>query len=213
MVNFNTSHINITWGAPASPNGLVNYTVVVQEIDLLTREITQIESLTVDEENLILMYQVRPYSMYNVSVTSLTVVGEGDVVMMSFTTDEAGEDDVMFLCNDIIMINSSKTVAPSPARNLTLDNNDTHIFITWAAPAYPNGIVNYTIELQERSLLDDANVLATTIQSEVTADLELIVGYTVEPYSEYTVSVTSQTSAGMGVAVNDSFETPEEGKK
>ena len=84
------------WGIPASPNGLVNYTVVVQEIDLLTREITLIEMLTVGEENLILMYRVQPYSMYNVSVTSLTVIGEGDVVMESFTTDEAGEDDVTF---------------------------------------------------------------------------------------------------------------------
>ena len=92
MVNFNTSHINIIWGIPASPNGQVNYTVVVQEIDLLTREITLIEMLTVSEENLIVMYRVRPYSMYNVSVTSLTIVGEGDVVMESFTTDEAGED-------------------------------------------------------------------------------------------------------------------------
>ena len=94
MVNFNTSHINITWGIPASPNGQVNYTVVVQEIDLLTREITLIEMLTISEENLIVMYRVRPYSMYNVSVTSLTIVGEGDVVMESFITDEAGEDDV-----------------------------------------------------------------------------------------------------------------------
>ena len=83
----------------------------------------------------------------------------------------------------------------------------------WAAPAYPNGVVNYTVEVQERSLLDDASVAATTIESVVTAELELIVEYVVEPYSEYTVSVTSQTSAGMGVAVNDSFQTPEGGKK
>ena len=94
MVNFNTSHIIITWAIPASPNGQVNYTVVVQEIYLLTSEITLIEMLTVSEESLIVMYQVRPYSMYIVSVTSLTTVGEGDVVMKSFTTDEAGEDDV-----------------------------------------------------------------------------------------------------------------------
>ena len=81
------------WGTPANPNGLVNYTVVVQEIDLLTRAVTLIESVTVVEENLILMYQVRPYSMYNVSVTSLTIVGEGETVVESFRTDEDGEDE------------------------------------------------------------------------------------------------------------------------
>ena len=83
------------WGAPASPNGLVNYTIVVQEIDLLTREITLIDDLTVSEEGLVLEYQVRPYSMYNVSVTSLTIAGEGEVMMASFMTEEAGEGDVM----------------------------------------------------------------------------------------------------------------------
>ena len=85
------------WGTPANPNGLVNYTVVVQEIDLLTRAVTLIESITVVEENLILMYQVRPYSMYNVSVTSLTIVGEGETVVESFSTDEDGEDDVIMM--------------------------------------------------------------------------------------------------------------------
>ena len=103
--------------------------------------------------------------------------------------------------------------APTPAQNLTLDNNDTHIFITWAAPAYPNGIVNYTVEVQERSLLDDTSVPVTTIESVVTTELELTVGYMPEPYSVYTVSVASQTSVGMGMAVNDSFQTPEGGKK
>lgn len=93
-----------------------------------------------------------------------------------------------------------------------LDDNDTHIFITWAAPTNPNGVVNYTVEVQERNLLDDNSVPAMTVISEVTTDLMLIVSYMLEPYSEYTVSVTSQTSAGMGVAVNDSFQTPEEGK-
>ena len=100
---------------------------------------------------------------------------------------------------------------PTPARNLTLDNNNTHIFITWAAPANPNGNVNYTVEVQERSLLNNAP--ATTIESIVTTDLELIVELELESYSEYTVNVTSQTSAGMGMAVSDSFETPEGGKK
>ena len=85
------------WGTPANPNGLVNYTVVVQEIDLLTRAVILIESVTVVEENLILMYQVRPYSMYNVSVTSLTIVGEGETVVESSRTDEDGEDDVIMM--------------------------------------------------------------------------------------------------------------------
>lgn len=70
---------------------------MVQEIDLLSSEITLIENFTVSEESLILEHQVRPYSRYEVSVTSLTIAGEGDVVMDSFTTMEAGEDDVIMM--------------------------------------------------------------------------------------------------------------------
>ena len=103
---------------------------------------------------------------------------------------------------------------PTPARNLTLeDYNDTHIFITWAAPANPNGIVNYTVEVQQRSLLNDSSIPVLTIESTVTSELELTVIYMMESYSEYTVSVTSQTGAGMGMAVSVSFQTPEGGKK
>lgn len=93
----NFSHIIILWGAPASPNGLVNYTVVLQEINLLNSEITLVESLTVSEESLIVERQVRPFSRYNVSVTSQTIVGEGEVVMFSFDTPEAGENDVIMM--------------------------------------------------------------------------------------------------------------------
>lgn len=91
-----------------------------------------------------------------------------------------------------------------------LNNNDTHIFINWAAPANPNGVVNYTVQVLKRSLLDN---VSEAIRSEVTAELELVVSTAVEAYTVYTVRVTPQTSAGEGMSVTDSFETPEEGKK
>ena len=91
----NATHIITMWVAPASPNGLVNYTIEIQEINLLTHEITMFETMTVSEEALILERQVRPYLMYNVSVTSQTSAGAGETVMTSFTTPEAGENDVI----------------------------------------------------------------------------------------------------------------------
>lgn len=99
-------------------------------------------------------------------------------------------------------------LAPSPAQNVIVSVNNTHIIITWAAPATPNGIVNYIVEVQERDLLYDDTV---TITIQEVTQLTLILGYSVMPYSEYTVIVTSQTSAGMGRSAPGTLVTPEEG--
>ena len=85
--------------------------------------------------------------------------------------------------------------------------NASYIFITWAPPQYPNGVVNYTVKVQERNLLTDA---IADVQSESTAAMELLLRYEIRAYHEYNISVTSQTSAGPGEAVMESFLTPEE---
>lgn len=73
--------------------------------------------------------------------------------------------------------------------------------------------MNYTVTVQERDLLlNDTNATVTVVASEVTTELELLVNFMVKAYHEYSVSVTSQTSAGMGEAIMDSFSTPEGGK-
>ena len=89
--------------------------------------------------------------------------------------------------------------------------NGTHItIITWEAPEFPNGLVSYTVVIQERDLLTDT---ASIIVMDVVVDLMLIVNYPVEVYSEYTINVTSQTSAGEGETETMMFQTPEEGKQ
>jgi hypothetical protein len=88
--------------------------------------------------------------------------------------------------------------------------NGTHITsITWEAPEFPRGEVNYIVVIQERDLLtDDTSIVAM----DVVIDLQLMVDYPVEVYSEYTINVTSQTSAGEGDTETIMFQTPEEGE-
>ena len=100
--------------------------------------------------------------------------------------------------------------APSAAQNVTASPNDTHILISWSEPASPNGVVTYSVEVVERDLLTNDNFTVAT--ENMVTGLELAVNYTEEPYSEYTIVVTSQTGAGMGDPVSVSFQTPEEGK-
>ena len=100
------------------------------------------------------------------------------------------------------------SAAPSSVQNLMVTSNSTHIASLWGAPANPNGVVNYTVEIEERNLLNNSTmvVLATT-----TSELELTVAYETRPYHEYSVTVTSRTSAGMGEPVVESFTTEQEG--
>ena len=102
-------------------------------------------------------------------------------------------------------------LVPSPVRNLTSTSNGSHIIVTWLAPATPNGLVNYTVEIQERDLLSSVGNSVVMIQSVVTDELELTVAYETRPYHEYSVTVTSRTSAGMGEPVVESFTTEQEG--
>ena len=104
-------------------------------------------------------------------------------------------------------------LAPSSAENLTVAYNSTNIIITWSTPVYPNGLVNFTVVVKERDLLDDSGDPPTIIEQQITKELELVVDYVVNAYHEYVVSVTSQTSAGMGESVMETFVTPEDGKK
>ena len=88
--------------------------------------------------------------------------------------------------------------------------NSTHITVKWDPPAAPNGIVNYTVVIEERNLLTNDLILIFT--KNVT-ELELLVEYAVEAYSEYTTNVRSQTSAGIGETQRVTIQTPEEGKR
>ena len=99
-------------------------------------------------------------------------------------------------------------IVPSPVRNLTASSNGTHIEVTWLPPATPNGIVNYSVVIQERDLLDNTVMM---VEIDVTVESILIVEYETRAYHEYSVTVTSQTSAGMGDAVMASFVTDQEG--
>ena len=99
--------------------------------------------------------------------------------------------------------------APSAAQNLNASFNTTHILISWSEPANPNGIVTYNISVTETDLLTTNT--STIVSEAMVTELELAVSYVVKPYSEYTVSVTSQTGAGMGDTTTFSFQTDEEG--
>ena len=71
-------------------------------------------------------------------------------------------------------------------------------------PENPNGVVNYTVFIVGVSLLTDATVLNETSETVTTSE-----DINIQPYSNYTVVVTSRTGAGEGTPVSINFQTPQ----
>lgn len=72
----------------------------------------------------------------------------------------------------------------------------------------PNGVVNYTVVLQERDLISNNTVVIAT---QVVTRLFLTEEQMVKPYTEYSAVVTAQTSAGVGTSAFGLITTNEEG--
>ena len=86
--------------------------------------------------------------------------------------------------------------------------NDTHITITWDPPANPNGLVSYSISMTEIDLLSGESVMVFT---DVVSEPGLVLEFLVMAHSEYTINVTSQTSAGVGETETYTFQTQQQG--
>ena len=99
------------------------------------------------------------------------------------------------------------TIVPTSVRSLNYTLEPSSVLITWEVPAMPNGIITYAISIIGEDLIDGTIVLNTSTTVNST---ELVVE--VQPYSTYTVVVTSRTGAGDGDPVTISFETPEASK-
>jgi len=93
----------------------------------------------------------------------------------------------------------SLLIAPSNARNLTAITGITEATLTWLPPAQPNGMVFYfyTITVTETGIL---------VTSGVTALLSAtVIG--LNPFTNYTLTVTAATFVGSSNPVTSTFMT------
>ena len=81
--------------------------------------------------------------------------------------------------------------------------------ISWDEPEFPNGIVDYTLALEGTNIASGAVVLNQSVTTNCT---EYLLN-DVQPYSNYTVVITSRTTIGEGDPVTITFETPEGSKE
>ena len=100
------------------------------------------------------------------------------------------------------------TIVPTAVRNLSYTLDQFSVQIDWEEPAMPNGIILYAISLIGEDLIDGTIVLNLSTTSNST---EFLIEE-IQPYSNFTVVVTSRTGAGDGVPTTINFQSPEASK-
>lgn len=92
VVEVNASEINLKWSPPEKPNGvIVAYEVLYKNINTLFMKNTSTTN--------IILRDLKPYTLYNISVRSYTRLGHGNQLssLLSVRTSETGEFLVLCL--------------------------------------------------------------------------------------------------------------------
>ncbi|XP_068855760.1 phosphatidylinositol phosphatase PTPRQ isoform X3 [Aphelocoma coerulescens] len=167
LINVTATEINLRWLPPEQPNGLItHYEVLYSDSNDFFIKNTSSTSISLSE--------VKPYTLYNISVRAFTRLGHGN--QSSFP----------------LLVRTSETVPDSAPENITYRNiSSMEIELSFFPPSIPNGIVQtYTIYLT-RTNGTEQRVINTTLLTLRITDLN--------KYTEYTVEVSASTAIGEGV--------------
>ena len=88
---FNATLITVTWEVPEMPNGIVSYAFSIVGTDLATDITVLNQSETLNSTGYLVTAGTEAYSMYAISVTPLTIAGEGSAESTTFSTPEGGK--------------------------------------------------------------------------------------------------------------------------
>lgn len=86
----NATLITVTWEVPEMPNGVVSYAFSILGTDLATSITVLNQSMTLFSTGYLVTTGTEAYSMYIISVTPMTVAGEGTTESTNFSTPEGG---------------------------------------------------------------------------------------------------------------------------
>jgi hypothetical protein len=107
-------------------------------------------------------------------------------------------------------IEAFSTTDPSVVLNVAITESSDGLLVTWDPPTSPNGVLEYTITLNQTNLaMPDISLPQLT---NVTAETEFPFNLSLLPYHLYTVTVTPFTGGGEGGADMDSLQTNESSK-
>ncbi|XP_016054908.1 PREDICTED: phosphatidylinositol phosphatase PTPRQ [Miniopterus natalensis] len=159
--------ISLKWLPPEKPNGIiVAYEVLYKNMDTLFMKNTSTTN--------IILRDLKPYTLYNISVRSYTRLGHGNQL------------------SSLLSVRTSETVPGSAPENITYKNiSSGEIEISFLPPHSPNGIIQkYTIYLKRTNGNEERTIDTTSLTQSIKG---------LKKYTPYMVEVSASTLRGEGV--------------
>ncbi|XP_058529380.1 phosphatidylinositol phosphatase PTPRQ isoform X1 [Ochotona princeps] len=167
VVDVTATEIRLKWSPPEKPNGIIiAYEVLYGNMDTLFMKNTSTTN--------IILRDLKPYTLYNVSVRSYTRLGHGHQLSSSLS------------------VRTAETVPDSAPENITYKNiSSGEIELSFLPPSSPNGIIEkYTIYLKRNNGNEERTINATSLTQIITG---------LKKYTQYMIEVSASTLKGEGV--------------
>uniref|UniRef100_A0A2K6TR06 Phosphatidylinositol phosphatase PTPRQ n=1 Tax=Saimiri boliviensis boliviensis TaxID=39432 RepID=A0A2K6TR06_SAIBB len=167
VIDITANEIRLKWSPPEKPNGIIiAYEVLYKNIDTLYMKNTSTTG--------IILRNLRPYTLYNISVRSYTRFGHGNQL------------------SSLLSVRTSETVPDSAPENITYKNiSSGEIELSFLPPSSPNGIIQkYTIYLKRSNGNEERTINTTSLTQNIKG---------LKKYSRYTIEVSASTLKGEGV--------------
>ncbi|KAJ8776540.1 hypothetical protein J1605_015435 [Eschrichtius robustus] len=167
VIDVTASEISLKWSPPEKPSGIiVAYEVLYKNIDALFMKNTSTTN--------IILRDLKPYTLYNISVRSYTRFGHGNQL------------------SSLLSVRTSETVPDSAPENITYKNiSSGEIELSFLPPNSPNGIIQkYTIYLKKSNGSEERIINATSLTQNIKG---------LKKYTQYIIEVSASTLKGEGV--------------
>uniref|UniRef100_A0A8C2MBK7 Phosphatidylinositol phosphatase PTPRQ n=1 Tax=Cricetulus griseus TaxID=10029 RepID=A0A8C2MBK7_CRIGR len=167
VTDVSPNEMRLQWSPPEKPNGIIiAYEVLYQNTDTLFLKNTSTTN--------IILSDLKPYTLYNISVWSYTRVGHGNQ------------------SSSVLSIRTSETVPGSAPENITYKNiSSREIEISFLPPSSPNGIIQkYTIYLKRNNDSEARTVNTTSLTQNIRG---------LKKYTHYVIEVSASTLKGEGI--------------
>ncbi|XP_061060852.1 phosphatidylinositol phosphatase PTPRQ isoform X3 [Eubalaena glacialis] len=167
VIDVTASEISLKWSPPEKPSGIiVAYEVLYKNIDALFMKNTSTTN--------IILTDLKPYTLYNISVRSYTRFGHGNQL------------------SSLLSVRTSETVPDSAPENITYKNiSSGEIELSFFPPNSPNGIIQkYTIYLKKSNGSEERTINTTSLTQNIKG---------LKKYTQYIIEVSASTLKGEGV--------------
>ncbi|KAM5288523.1 phosphatidylinositol phosphatase PTPRQ [Ctenodactylus gundi] len=167
IIDVSANEIKLKWSPPEKPNGIIiAYEVLCKNTDTLFMKNTSTANIVLRE--------LKPYTVYNISVRSYTRFGHGN------------------LSSSLLSVRTSETAPDSAPENITYKNiSSGEIQIAFLPPHSPNGIIQkYTIYLMRSNGSEERTINTTALTQNIRG---------LKKYTQYLIEVSASTLQGEGV--------------